>query len=148
MGHKLDIFERIRRTLGRLITGILKGRDKVRTERSEFVGIVSMSEEQFEKRLHEWGFERNTLAWWKYVPGLSEEEGSWRMTDGDYQLHIMLFESDEQDEIYVFAHWEYRWDRYPIRHLRGTNASDTKGVNTMRSILNRNGVEFFNEFRL
>lgn len=153
MGHSYDFLEAIRYKFARVIGGFVTGVERVRTSPAEFVGYVEMSEEDFESHLHEMGFYRNSLAYWKYFPGLGQEEGSWRWLEGDWQLHVMLYDGhpeqdasdDAEPKTYVFAHWEYRWDRHPFKHLRGVDQSDPKGVNRMRTMLNENSIPFYND---
>lgn len=152
MGHNLDFYERIRFTLARPIGRLVTGVKSVEIDSAEFVGYVEISEEEFEKELHEMDFHRNPLAYWKTFPGFGGEHGSWRWVEGDWQLHVMLFENpsiadipDGEDRTYIFAHWEYRWDRYPLKHLRTLDQSDSKGVNRMRNKLNLASIPFYND---
>lgn len=152
MGHDQDFWEPLRnwfaRPIGRLLTGVRKRK----TGEAQFVGYVEMKEGEFEEELHKMGFERNPLSYWKYIPGEGGEEGSWRKTDGDWQLHAILFDghpekSDEEEagETYIYAHWEYRWDRHPLKHLRGKETSASKGVNQMRRELKLASINYYND---
>lgn len=146
MGHKLDFIERVRFKFARVIGGLLTGIREKRTSEDEFVGYVEMGEEGFEETLHEMNFHRNPLSYWKYIPGIGHEQGSWRKNHGVWQHHVILYTKNEHpDRTYVYAHWEYRWDRYPLKHLRGVDASRTKGVNRMRSELNKENIEWYDE---
>lgn len=152
MGHKLDFLERLRfwfaRRIGKLVTGV----SHRELSADEFVGYVEMGEEEFEAKLHEMGFYRNPLAYWKTSKNYGGEEGSWRWVEGDYQLHVMIFDGHPQQDspdadeprTYVFAHWEYRWDRYPMKHLNGPQWRP-KGVNMMRKKLNLASIPFYDD---
>lgn len=152
MGHTHDFWETVRHKLappiGRLVTGI----SRAETTDDQFVGYVEMGEEEFEEELHEMGFERNPLAYWKYIPGVGEEQGSWRKNDGKWQLHVILYDGhpnepheDHGPRTYVYAHWEYRWDVHPIKHIRGIDQDRTKGINEMRRELQMASIPFYND---
>jgi hypothetical protein len=150
--HQHDYFERLRFKFAGAIGGLLTGVRSVETHPSEFVGYVEMDIEDFEEALHEMEFERNPLSYWKYFPGIGHEQGSWRWTEGCWQLHVILYDShpengEDQDtpRTYVFAHWEYRWDRYPLKHLRTKHLDRAKGVNRMRTKLNLASIPFAND---
>lgn len=163
-----DILESIRRVvippLGYLVQGIneLTGLDlyaEGETHKNEFVGKVEMSEDEFEKELYNMGFERNPLASLKQLTRTDEvEEGSFRWVprensehDSDFQLHVIIYDNsaypnDSHDGIYVFAHWEYRWDRAPIKHYKGVDMDNAKGVRLMRAFLEEHNIYFANEY--
>jgi hypothetical protein len=133
------------------------------TNKTEYVGTLDVSEKDLEHRLvHDYDFERNTLAAYKTVQGTSDKEiGSFRLThrlsdieplsgrtaperasqydrDGHkaYQLHVILFEQDDDPETTaVYAHHELAWDVYPIKHYRGSYMADRFGADMARSIL-------------
>lgn len=122
------------------------------THNKQFVGRVNMGEEEFEKRLDEMGFERNPLASLKTLASTGEkEEGSWRKVGyDDYpnkQLHVVLYDGDKIDTspsncVYVYAHWEYRWDTHPMKHYRGVDSSGSAGVRRMKNILDARGIVY------
>lgn len=159
MGHRHDFWERVRRTviprLG-VVTQLLEdffGDNfyvMAETHNNQFVGRVEMGEEAFEKRLHEWGFERNPLAALKSI-GDEVEEGSWRKVGYDShprkQLHVILYDGSEINDAqtgytYVYAHWEYRWDTDPIKHYRSVEMNPGEGVRRMKNLLDEKGVVY------
>ena len=157
MGHEHDSVEPLRRRLipkiG-LVTAFLEeitGKDcyvTTETRDNQFVGRVLTNEEQFEKELHGMGFERNPASSLKHHFRTSEvDEGSFRKTNGDKQLHIVLYDGEEienanGEETFVYAHWEYRWDKYPIKHYRGEDINVKIGVDRMRRLLEDNGIAY------
>ena len=161
MGHKHDYWEDLRRFIippfGKIVQAI---NEAIGTElyvhshsrNHEFVGRVPMSEEDFEEYLHEWGFERNPLAALKYRLQHSDvEEGSWRKIgfedDPEYQIHVILYDGSQinnanDGETFVYAHWEYRWDVHPIKHYRGINIDENKGVKMVRDLLDEADIDY------
>lgn len=125
------------------------------THNNQFVGRVNMKEGEFEEVLHDMGFHRNPLAAWKSLESNpdNEEEGSWRKIgfdgDEDKQLHVILYkgsnmQNGDNDYIYVYAHWEYRWDTDPWKHYKGGHGvySGAKGVKKMKNYLDEKGIEY------
>jgi tRNA splicing ligase len=138
----------LRRILARPIGALVTGKRCSKQQADQFVGYVKMGEEEFEKRLHDMGFHRNPLSYWKKVSKkLGGEEGSWRKVEDEWQLHLILYKDDEHDEerTYLYAHWEYRWDVHPIKHLRGKKINVTKGVNEMRRELLLANIEWYSD---
>lgn len=121
---------------------------------NQFVGRVPVSEQEFEKILETMDFTRNPLASLKSLSTGEIEEGSFRWTptrdselDSDYQLHCVIYDGSlipdaDTGETYVYAHWEYRWDTYPIKHYRGDNFNAERGVELMQTMLHENYVEY------
>lgn len=141
MGHKQDFWERLRGTFAPFVGRLLFGVRRRETSDGQFVGVVNMSEESFEAELHDMGFHRNPASYWKYIPRFGGEAGSWRKTHGEWQLHVILF-SNSDERTHIYAHWEYRWDRHPIKHVRGTGANASKGVNEMRRELKLASIHY------
>lgn len=150
--HDYDFIETIRRIfappLGKLLTGV----KRAKTGPDQFVGVVDMPVEDFEDELHKMGAERDVLAYWKYVPGMGGEDGSWRFLDGDYQIHVILYNGhpdkstqDTEGKTYIYAHWEDRWDVHPLMHLREVHMNVQKGVNQMRTKLNLASIPYKND---
>lgn len=116
----------------------------------EFVGRIPMGEEEFEKYLTEWGFERNPLAALKIRAKTGEvEEGSWRKVErgGERQLHLILYDGSQLQnantgECFLYAHWEYRWDVHPWKHYKGVDVQRHKGVLKMRRYLEDAGIAY------
>ena len=161
MGHKQDWWEKIRLwlipklgTVTQLIEDVtgsyyyVKGK----THNNQFVGRVPMDEEDFEKKLHEMGFERNPLASLKTLGSTDEiEEDSWRKVGfddaPDMQLHVVLYDGEPMnnasvDVTYVYAHWEVRWDSRPVDHYRGRGFNGPEGVRRMKRLLDESGVNY------
>lgn len=161
MGHNHDYWEGWRGWLipklgavAQLIEDVTGGHYYVRgeTHNNQFVGRIPMSEEEFEKELHDLGFHRNPLSAWKTLNSTGEtEEASFRKIGFEdspkYQLHVVLYDGSniqnaETDHTYVYAHWEYRWDIHPIKHYRGENKSGSKGVQKMKNMLDAEGIVY------
>lgn len=121
---------------------------------NQFVGRVPISEQEFEKILETMDFTRNPLASLKSLSTGEVEEGSFRWIpprgsnlDRDYQLHCVIYDGSlipdaKTGETYVYAHWEYRWDVYPIKHYRAINFDAQRGVELMQTMLYENYVEY------
>jgi hypothetical protein len=160
MGHKHDYWERLRGWLipklgifAQFLEDVTGDRYYVesKTHNNQFVGRVDMGEEEFEKELHDMGFERNPLAAWKHIDTGENEEGSFRKVGyenhPDMQLHVILYDGDKMAEcgecVYVYAHWELRWDVDPIGHYRGGGEwNPAEGVRRMKDLLDQNGIEY------
>jgi hypothetical protein len=160
MAHKHDYWEGWRAWLIPKLGGIANWLSHVtgdhyyveaEAHNSQFVGRVPMGEEEFEKELHDMGFERNPLAAWKHLDSGEEEEGSWRRIGYEdspkMQLHVILYDGSkiqnaETGYTYVYAHWELRWDVDPWGHYRGKNYDADEGVKRMKKLLDENGVNY------
>ena len=124
------------------------------TSDNQFVGRVPVSEQEFETILDTMDFTRNPLASLKSLSTGEIEEGSFRWCppegstlNRNYQLHCVIYDGSlipdaETGETYVYAHWEYRWDVYPIKHYRGDNFDAERGVELMKTMLHENYVEY------
>jgi hypothetical protein len=159
MGHKHDYWEGWRAWLIPKLGGIAHWLEEVtgdryyvesKTHNNQFVGRVPMGEEEFEKVLHDLGFQRNPLAAWKHIGTGEHEEGSWRKVgyegeDAKMQLHVIIYDGDkiqnaETDVTYVYAHWELRWDVDPWGHYRGHIYNPDEGVQRTKKLLDEAGV--------
>lgn len=163
--HLSDFWNDLRRTVlppvGRLVAEAndALGTDyyvTATTDHEEFVGVVGMSRDELEFHLHDMGAVRNPAAAWKRLRGTDKHEqgsyafrGEWRETAwhhnpiGDYQLHVIVYELDDIAETTaVFAHYEYSWVTHPIKHYRAEHV-DGNGVQMLRTMLKRNGVDFY-----
>lgn len=149
MGHKHDYWESVRAFIIpklAILIGIINKYlgtsyyvESV-TGSKQYVGRVYMDVEGFEKELHDMGFERNPLASYKTLFGSNKSEvGSWRLVDGDYQLHTILYV--ENNYVKIYSHYEYRWDKHPIKHYRGKKIDIHKGVEMMHRKLSEHGIE-------
>ncbi len=161
MGHKQDWWERLRLwgipILGRIAQNLSEHSDLSfytthNVHNRQFVGRVDMSEEAFEEKLDQMGCTRNPLASLKSLESTGEkEEGSWRKVYPDkhpnMQLHILLFDGSPINNaptgcVYVYAHWELRWDTHPLAHYRGDKLSGAKGVQKMKNMLDAEGIVY------
>ena len=157
MGHSHDWVESLRRRiipkLG-VVTAFLEeitGKNyyvTAETRDDQFVGCVPMGEEEFEEELHDMGFDRNPAASLKRHFRVGDvEECSFRKANGDKQLHVILYDGKEianadSGEVFIYAHWEYRWDKYPLKHYRGESLNFKIGVDRMRRLLEDNGIPY------
>jgi len=160
MGHEQDWIERVRLWLIPKLGRVAQHLNHVGGEplyvsyklhNNEFVGRVDMPEEEFEKELDEMGFERNPIAALKTNSAGETEEGSWRRVGyddhPDRQLHVILFDGDKMADaptgcVYVYAHWELRWDTDPIAHYKGKKYNGSEGVRRMKDLLDQNGITY------
>jgi hypothetical protein len=112
-----------------------------------------MGEEEFEKELVEMGFERNPLASLKTLASTGEvEEGSWRKVgyegeDSDMQLHIILYDGNKMpdaktDHVYLYGHFELRWDTDPYGHYRAHDYRVEEGAKLMKDLLDQRGIPY------
>jgi hypothetical protein len=72
---------------------------------------------------------------------------SWaRYPDGalasEYQLHLSLFVGLDRATTDVYAHWEPSWIRRPIRHNRANDVDTEEGVERVRALFEREGIEY------
>lgn len=164
MNGESDFIERVRRTvippLGGVVSLIneLGGLDlyvQGTTSSSEFVGRVPMGEESFEEELCSMNFVRNPLASLKRLRTTGYiEEGSFRWTppensvhDESMQLHVVIYDGKskqtfDDEYTYVYAHWEYAWDKAPIKHYKGAEIDEAFGVGLMQRKLDTNDIEY------
>lgn len=128
------------------------------TRQVEFVGRIDVSRAEFERFLiDDLGFEVNPVASRKYREEDDEreyEEGSFRLLpdpSDDYdprkQLHVRIYDGDttpdaETGYVFVYAHWEYRWDTDPKKHYRGIEWDADRGVRMTRRLLDAHGVDY------
>lgn len=113
----------------------------------QYVATVEMDEEQFEEVLAAYGFTRNPLAWMKHHRSGEVEEGSWRLPFGNNQIHVILFDGSMRHgaatgQTLVYAHTEYRWDRYPIKHLRGDDITYDDAKYALYTMLDHSGTRY------
>lgn len=156
MGHEHDFWEPLRRAIVpkvglvfAVLEDLLSGTYYENTEqrRKQFVGRAKMGEESFETVLHGAGYERNPVSWLKENRAGETEEGSWRKPVGDMQVHLILYDGEcipnaDAGEVYLYAHWEYRWDTHPIKHLIGETVDCGEGVRRVQKMLQNQGVEY------
>lgn len=159
MAHEHDYWEGIRRFIIPPIGKLTQFVNEVfqsdlyvetRARNNQFVGRVAMNEEEFEKLLHHEGYERNPIAGLKKSLRGEVEEGSFRKIDDENpekQLHLIFYDGrDLQNaltgEIFVYAHYEYRWDVHPIKHYRKKDVEEHRAVMDVREMLNDEGIPY------
>lgn len=161
MAHSQDFTERIRKYIIPKIGAVFQVLNDIsgsalyaesKSRRTEFVGRVDMGEEEFEKVLHDMGFERNPFASLKDRLDTTEgEEGSFRKIYPDehpeWQLHTVIYDGSdinnaESGECFVYSHWEYRWDTHPWKHYLAKDFSAAKGVKKMKHLLDTHGIQY------
>lgn len=155
MGHKHDWLEPLRRRLvpriGKLFALLEEylGEEYYHNSeqrRNQFVGRIEMSEGEFEELLHEYEYDRNPFAWLKSNDG-EVEEGSWRYCDDEMQVHLVFYDGEyapnaNSGELFLYAHYEYRWDVHPLKHLSGENVDTNEGVQRVRKMLQDEGIAY------
>lgn len=162
MPHRADFWESLRRatlpTLGRVLAEVNDALGTeyyatLSTDHDEYAGVVELSKEEVESLLHDMGACRNPAAAWKRLKNTQKYEqgswafrGSWGNKDwhhdpfGDYQLHVILFELDNDPATTaLFAHYEYSWVTHPIKHYRGAAVAGD-GSYMLRRLLSKNDV--------
>jgi len=156
VGHKQDWLESLRRrvvpTIGKFISLLedLLGKQLYHNSQSrnnQFVGRIEMNEEEFERVLDNAGYERNPLAWLKRNSEREIEEGSWRSLDEKMQTHLIFYDGEKAPnantgELFIYAHYEYRWDVHPWKHLVGEDVSYKDGVEEVRKMLQDEGINY------
>lgn len=156
MGPDSDYIEPIRRIvapiIGRITSVLEDGIDgNVTTTQAQgpdqYVATVEANEEPFEEQLADYGFQRNPLAWLKKNRSGEVEEGSWRLVSGDKQVHLVLYDGSMQPDantghLLLYAHKEYRWDRYPIKHLRGNEIEYIPAKYVVWDMLDQSGSKY------
>jgi len=103
-----------------------------------------------EAQLHRLGFVRNLVSSLKFRDYAMPPEtsvASWvRYPDGalasDRQLHLALFVGPNSETTDVYAHWEPSWIRHPIRHYRATAVDAETGIERIRALFERDGIEY------
>lgn len=131
--------------------------------KQEFVGRVQMTELEFEHVLDAMGFEQNPLSSLKRLLQTGElEEGSYRWLGtqqvswtadyaDDHQLHVVLYDGSmvpdaDTGEVYVYAHWEYRWDTDPVKHYQADGIDFESGVRMMQMFLDSHDVSYDDQY--
>lgn len=162
MGHGQDWIERFRRWFIPKLGQFVQLWNDIRRDNhyvtstlpsNQFICRVPMGEEEFEKELVEMGFERNPLASLKTLASTGEvEEGSWRKVgyggeDSDMQLHIILYDGNKMadaktDYVYLYGHFELRWDTDPYGHYRAHDFRVEEGAKLMKDLLGQRGISY------
>lgn len=144
-----DWFEPIRREVWPQLHPILQrygGYAVGHTGANQYVGKVEIGEEQFEEVLKDCGFGRNWVAALKTreteYAGEQISEGSWayrRWFFDPYQIHVTFYSYD--GFIYIYAHKEYNWQRYPLKHLRTEYFETGPAKQFVKSKLSEQNIE-------
>ena len=140
MGRSADIYNAFRRRVYPGIHGMLDvligGYALSDTPPEEYVGTLHCAEPEVEDLLASMGFSRNLIASLKVRIDGNVSDGSWVYRDSvlaDHQLHVILHQAEE--DVAVYAHWEYSSMRHPYRHYLARDYDAEKGVKLLRSVL-------------
>lgn len=145
----LEVFEPVREALFPVLDPFLRplgGYAIGSTGPDQYVGSVYMDEEDLEKVILSIGFTLNYGAALKHrvAPDSSDiEDGSyaWRKSYfAKYQIHLMYYLEDK-GEIRLYAHKEYNWHRYPIKHIKTVYFNTVKARNFVKKALSKHRVE-------
>ena len=153
MTHELRFLERLRQHAASLLhlplsaVGLYAERE---TPRDQYALTLRESYPVVEARLHRLGFVRNLVSSLKFRDYAGPQEvsvASWvRYPEGalasDHQLHLALFVGPDRETTDVYAHWEPSWIRHPIRHYRATDVDAEAGIERVRALFERAGVEY------
>jgi hypothetical protein len=105
----------------------------------QYVGTVDMTEEEVEGLLRRMGFWRNPVAYlktrtWSPFDSDGVSEGSWVWRESLFapmQLHVTIFDNEDDGSYDICAHWEANWISRPVAHLRETDLHYETGANMM-----------------
>ena len=153
MTHELRFLERVRQDLTGLLhlplsaIGLYAERE---TPRDQYALTLRDPYAIVEAKLHRLGFVRNLVSSLKFRDYATPEEtsvASWvRYPNGalgsDSQLHLSLYVGPNRSTTDVYAHWEPSWIRHPIRHYRANDVDAEAGIERVRALFEREGVEY------
>ena len=151
--HELRFLERVRQGVTGLLhlplsaVGLYAERE---TPRDQYALTLHEPYPIVEARLHRLGFVRNLVSSLKFRDYAMPSEtsvASWvRYPNGalasDSQLHLALFVGPDRSTTDVYAHWEPSWIRHPIRHYRATDVDAEAGIERIRALFEREGIEY------
>jgi len=151
--HELRFLERVRQHVASLLhlplsaIGLYAERE---TPREQYALTLRDPYPVVEARLHRLGFVRNLVSSLKFRDYATPEEtsvASWvRYPNGavasDSQLHLSLYVGPDRSTTDVYAHWEPSWIRHPIRHYRANDVDAEAGIERVRGLFEREGVEY------
>jgi carboxylesterase type B len=151
--HELRFLERLRQHAASLLhlplsaIGLYAERE---TPRDQYALTLREPYPIVEAQLHRLGFVRNLVSSLKFRDYAMPPEtsvASWvRYPDGalasDRQLHLALFVGPNSETTDVYAHWEPSWIRHPIRHYRATAVDAETGIERIRALFERDGIEY------
>jgi len=106
------------------------------TRREQFVGYVDMSPKELTAKLDD-------LEKLEYSFG--DEDWSFRLVNGDAQLHIFLYSghpsiNKNPEKTYIFAHREPSWEN--LKDYLFGKRDGPRGVNRVRTMLNKQGITY------
>lgn len=154
-GEDADWWEYLRRRMWPLLHSPLEtlgGFSVSSVGESQYVGRVPFNDEDaLEVVLRNIGFTRNPWAALKRRKNRKDvSEGSWvdRWNDkwwlpswlSKYQLHVTIFEREDNDGYDIYAHWERNYIPSPFKHLNGVDFDGPKGKRMMEQRLRKNHV--------
>jgi len=113
-----------------------------------------MTEDEIEAVLRCLGFRRNPVAFLKSrswspfdVDGISEGSWVWRSSVFAHrQLHVTLFDNEDDGSYDVLAHWELSWIRHPFKHYRSEGFDPVGGREEMVSRLAGMRIALFDRY--
>lgn len=100
--------------------------------REEFVGFVEMPQSEFFDVLHDLEFEARESSFLTMH--------GWFRDYDTYTLHVETYEQDGRT--YIFAHREEEPDGWLKSLLFGPSVNGPRGVNRVRTLLNKYGIEY------
>lgn len=126
-----------------ILSKIALYRESVNTRREQFVGYLDKDVIAVRADLQELGFTESGRT-------CSDEQSSWFLFEDQYMLHVMLYAGHpsrdvRNDHAYVFAHMEPRIDTEPVKHLLRRDVNGPRGVNRVRTLLNKHGINYYND---
>ncbi len=149
LGADDDYWESFRRTVYPRIHPILQmlpfpAYSKGPVHENQYVCTAEVNQNNLEAELREAGFFRNPIAAYKNHPDGRKSVGSWRllpacdktgMVEDDMQLHVTLFESEYEDHVDIYAHYEKNWEKDATGHLKESGFSAAEGVRIASAVI-------------
>jgi len=157
MSNQADSFwEWLRTTTWPALDGCAGVRFVAPANNLQYVGTLHMSEDDIEAILRQLGFRRNPVAFLKSrawspfdVDGISEGSWVWRSSlFADRQLHVTLFDNEDDGSYDVLAHWELSWIRHPIKHYRSEGFDPVGGREEMVNRLAELEIHPFDRYHI
>lgn len=140
MSNQADSFwEWLRTSLWPALDGCLGVRFVAPANNLQYVGTIHMLEDEIEAVLRQLGFRRNPVAFLKSrawspfdADGISEGSWVWRSPLlAHRQLHVTLFDNEDDGSYDVLAHWELSWIRHPTKHYHSEGFDPVGGREEM-----------------
>ncbi|MFB6242063.1 MAG: hypothetical protein ABEJ36_04675 [Candidatus Nanosalina sp.] len=136
-GPRNRLWENFRVRISKIASRIDRRAGPREIREEEKVGRYSEKIQEIEDYLKKHGFTRNPLSRVKTLDG-ETEDGSWVKRENSLskrQLHIMLFKTSEETEIYAHEEYSSMNPLTAIRHYQGTEQKKEKGVKQAEKIL-------------